>query len=107
MIDIGIKINGYVGGRKDSSEVDRAARKIVQFPHSLGHGLGRKVHDRPKINPKSKDIIKPGDIITIEPGCYFKNRFGIRIEDSVLKTKTGFRLLTKFPKDLKSVMISQ
>ena len=89
------------GGKLSASEVDAAARKIVLFPHALGHGLGKIIHDRPKINPKSKDMIKPGDIFTIEPGRYFKNRFGIRIEDSVLKTKSGFRLLTKFPKSIK------
>lgn len=91
------------GGRQDSSEVDAAARKIVQFPHALGHGLGRRVHSRPKIKPNSRDVIKPGDIFTLEPGCYFKNRFGIRLEDTVLKTQTGYRLLTLFPKDLDKV----
>lgn len=91
------------GGKLSASEVDAAARKFFPIPHSVGHGLGKKIHDRPKINPKSKDTIKPGDIITIEPGRYFKNRFGIRIEDSVLKTKTGFRLLTHFSKTLDEI----
>ncbi len=88
------------GGRMDSSEVDAAARKFFPIPHSVGHGLGKIIHARPKINPKSQDIIKPGDIFTIEPGRYFPGRFGVRIEDTVLKTKTGFWLLTKFPKKL-------
>lgn len=88
-----------IGSSKvNASEVDQAARKIVTFPHALGHGLGKKIHDNPKINPKSKFLIKPGDIITIEPGRYFPGRFGVRIEDSILKTKTGYRLLTNFPK---------
>lgn len=86
------------GGKLSASKVDSAARKIVTFPHALGHGLGKIIHDRPKIKPQSKDIIKPGDIFTIEPGRYFPGRFGIRIEDTVLKTKTGYRLLTNFPK---------
>ena len=93
------------GGRMDSSEVDSIARKIVQFPHSLGHGLGKIIHDKPKINPRSKDTIKPGDIITIEPGRYFPGRFGIRIEDSVFKTATGYRLLTHFPKTPDKIII--
>lgn len=80
--------------------IDSIPRKFFPIPHSVGHGLGKMIHDRPKINPRSKDMINPGDIITIEPGRYFPGRFGIRIEDSVLKTKTGYRLLTKFPKIL-------
>ncbi|MDZ4229165.1 MAG: M24 family metallopeptidase [Patescibacteria group bacterium] len=92
------------GGKLDASAVDAVARKIIQFPHSLGHGLGKKIHGRPKIGPKSKDIIKPDDVITIEPGYYLKNRFGIRIEDTLLKTATGYRPLTKFPKSLQSLL---
>lgn len=82
----------------EAAIVDAAARKFFPIPHSVGHGLGKKIHDRPKINPQSKDVIKPGDIITIEPGRYFPGRFGVRIEDTVLKTKSGYRLLTKYPK---------
>lgn len=78
--------------------IDAIPRKYFPIPHSVGHGLGRKIHDRPKINPQSKDVIKPSDIFTVEPGRYFPGRFGVRIEDTVLKTKTGYRLLTKFPK---------
>jgi len=70
------------------------------FIHSLGHGVGKKVHQSPKISPKSKAILKIGDVITIEPGLYFKNRFGIRIEDTVLVEKDGIEILTKFPKKL-------
>jgi Xaa-Pro aminopeptidase len=88
-----------------AKDVDATARKSFSIPHSVGHGLGKIIHDSPKINPVSKDLIKPGDIFTIEPGRYFKNRFGIRIEDSILKTKSGYKTLTKFPKDLKSVII--
>lgn len=95
------------GGKLAASELDAIARKIVQFPHALGHGLGKIIHDRPKINPRSKDTIKPGDIFTIEPGRYLPGRFGIRIEDTILKTKTGFRLLTHFPKNLKSACFAQ
>jgi Xaa-Pro aminopeptidase len=86
------------------------------FIHGLGHGIGKWIHQHPKISPKSNATIKPGDVITIEPGLYFstkgrsasggKNRFGIRIEDTVVKTKNGFTYLTHFPKDLKSVTIS-
>lgn len=91
------------GGQTNSSEVDLAARKYFPIPHSIGHGLGKKIHDNPKINPQSKGMIKPNDIITVEPGRYFPGRFGIRIEDSVLKTAASYRLLTKFPKTLDKI----
>jgi Xaa-Pro aminopeptidase len=81
-----------------AKDVDAQARQFFPIPHAVGHGLGKVIHDRPKINPKSKDTIKSGDIITLEPGRYFFGRFGVRIEDTVLKTKSGYRLLTKFPK---------
>jgi len=81
-----------------AKQIDSIPRKYFPIPHSVGHGLGKIIHVRPKINPNSQDMIKPGDIFTLEPGRYFPGRFGIRIEDTLLKTKTGFRLLTKFPR---------
>ena len=76
------------------------------FIHGLGHGIGRWIPQSPHLSPKAKhQLVKPGDVITIEPGLYFKNRFGIRIEDTVVKTKSGYKYLTHFPKDLKSVTI--
>lgn len=56
------------------------------FEHSLGHGIGKKIHQRPWISFRSKDVAKEGDVITLEPGIYTK-QFGIRIEDTVLVGK--------------------
>ena len=78
-------------------DIDKAARELIDkkgwgkfFGHGLGHGVGLSVHEPPFINPKSTDILKEGMVITIEPAIYFKNRFGIRIEDMVLvKSKKG------------------
>lgn len=87
-------------------ELDLYARKSLgkilrkKFKHALGHGVGSKVHQSPKISPKSKNFAKIGDIITIEPGIYFKKRYGIRIEDTVLVKKDGVLALTKSPKKL-------
>jgi len=56
------------------------------FIHSLGHGVGKKIHENPRINTISRDKIKKNDVITIEPGIYFKNNkkeIGIRIEDTI------------------------
>lgn len=86
------------------ADLDAYARKLLHpytkfFVHSLGHGLGKKIHQKPKISPRSKDQIKSGDIITIEPGLYHKNHFGIRIEDTVYIGKKT-QILTQSPRKL-------
>lgn len=68
--------------------------------HSLGHGLGIEVHEMPYVSTNSKDFLKEGMIITIEPGEYFEGKYGIRIEDDVLVTSKGCKVLSKFPKKL-------
>ncbi len=71
------------------------------FPHALGHGIGSKVHKKPRISFKSNEIIKEG-IIAIEPGIYIKHRnedFGIRIEDTLYLGKS-IEILTKSSKNL-------
>jgi len=70
------------------------------FIHTLGHGLGKKVHTAPKIGPKSRASLKADKVITIEPGIYLKGKFGVRIEDSILLKANGVKILTKFPKKL-------
>jgi len=81
-----------------AAKIDKAVRKEFKrfgmekyFTHSTGHGIGRKVHEDPRISIKSPERLKSGQIITIEPGLYFKNKFGIRIEDMVLVKKEGMR----------------
>lgn len=71
-----------------------------KFVHGLGHGLGKHIHVQPFMKKKSQDVLKEGDIVTVEPGIYFKNRFGIRIEDDFLITKNGSKLLSKSTKKL-------
>ena len=69
------------------------------FIHSLGHGVGLEVHEEPRLSNKLKDnediILKEGMVVTIEPGLYLKNKFGIRIEDLYLVKKNGFERLSK------------
>ena len=67
-----------------------------KFPYALGHGIGKKIHQKPIIKPRSKNIFKVGDIFTLEPGLHGKN-VGIRIEDMYIVTKKGIKKLTKFP----------
>lgn len=52
-----------------------------QICHGLGHGVGAEVHEEPRVNATSKDTLSVGDVITIEPGIYFPNKYGVRIED--------------------------
>jgi len=70
------------------------------FTHGLGHGIGIDIHELPNLTEKSKDILKRGMAFTIEPGIYFKNRLGIRIEDDILLVEKGIEILTKAKKEL-------
>ncbi|MAG38489.1 hypothetical protein CMO90_00195 [Candidatus Woesearchaeota archaeon] len=89
------------GLKTKSLEVN--ARKMFEdkekyFIHSLGHGLGMDVHEAPSISLKSKDELKEGMVITIEPGLYHNQ--GIRIEDDILITKKSHKKLSRFPREL-------
>lgn len=89
------------------SELDRVARTIVehagygpQFGHSLGHGVGLNVHEQPRISSKSEHILKPGMVVTIEPGIYLPGWGGVRIENLVVIHQNGCENLTTAPKQL-------
>ncbi len=82
-------IDNFKVGMK-ASEVDALARNITKlsgydFEHAVGHGVGKEVHEKPIISYKNElDVIEDGMVITIEPGIYIENEFGIRIEDTCL-----------------------
>lgn len=87
-------------------DLDRVARAIITeagygeyFPHRLGHGLGINVHEYPSISHTSDEILKEGMVYTIEPGIYVPTIGGVRIEDDVLITRSGFETLTRFSKE--------
>ena len=93
-----------------AGEVDRAARKVLKkhgleraFVHATGHGLGLEIHEPPRIGQKEKGKLEAGMVVTIEPGAYVAGLGGIRIEDTVLVTKTGSDVLTPTPKELVSL----
>ncbi len=73
--------------------------RMQGFFHGTGHGLGLEIHEPPRISA-GKDILKAGQIVTVEPGLYYEDAGGIRIEDDVLVTKTGCVNLAKAPKVL-------
>ncbi|HZD47902.1 MAG TPA: aminopeptidase P family protein, partial [Silvibacterium sp.] len=82
-------------------EVDEAARSTLRkagldtyFTHSTGHGVGLEIHESPRIATGQTQELKPGMVVTIEPGIYIPGKFGIRIEDMVAVTDRGGRVLT-------------
>lgn len=71
-----------------------------KFIHGLGHGIGLKIHELPSLSSFSKEKIREGQVFTVEPGVYFKNKLGIRIEDDVVIVGGKAKLLTKTTKKL-------
>ncbi|NTV47617.1 MAG: M24 family metallopeptidase, partial [Chlorobiales bacterium] len=74
-----------------------------EFGHSLGHGVGLEVHEKPTVGKRGETKIPVGSVITIEPGVYLPGKFGVRIEDMVLMTETGAIPFQKSPKHLVEV----
>lgn len=88
-------------------DVDAAARTQIDkagyegcFGHGLGHSVGVEIHESPCFNTRCETILRPGMLLTVEPGIYLENRFGVRIEDMVYITEEGFENLTHSPKKL-------
>ena len=86
-------------------ELDAVARGVIKkagygkyFGHSLGHGVGYEIHEAPSASPLSDVVLKPGMLVTIEPGIYLAGKLGVRIEDLVLITETGCRVLSSSAK---------
>jgi Xaa-Pro aminopeptidase len=76
---------------KSCSEVSIKSREVLKdaglesyLTHGIGHGVGIEIHEMPSISNKSKEILQEGDVVTVEPGIYFPNKYGIRIEDTIL-----------------------
>jgi len=87
--------------------VDAAARGVLaaqdldqHFVHSTGHGLGLEVHEDPRVAKGQKQILEPGNVVTIEPGVYVPGVGGIRIEDDVAVHEGSTEVLTRTPRDL-------
>lgn len=89
------------------SEADKAARDIIKnagygdyFGHGTGHGVGIEIHELPNLSPRSEAKLEIGNIVTVEPGIYIPDKFGVRIEDMALITEDGFENLTNTRKEL-------
>lgn len=88
-------------------DVDAIAREYISqkgygdyFGHGLGHGVGLDVHEKPVVSFRSDDVVVEGMVFTIEPGIYIPGWGGVRIEDLLVATAGGCRLLSRVPKDL-------
>lgn len=88
-------------------DVDRASRQIIEdagygeyYIHGTGHGVGTLVHEPPTLNTKSDEILQENQAVTVEPGIYLPEKFGVRIEDLAIVTSFGIINCTKSKKEL-------
>ncbi|MBR6223529.1 MAG: aminopeptidase P family protein [Lachnospiraceae bacterium] len=88
-------------------DIDKVARDYIYeagyegcFGHGLGHSVGLFIHEEPRFSPTCDEIIRPGMVITVEPGIYISGKYGVRIEDLVVITEDGYRNLAHSEKEL-------
>ena len=91
-----------------ASTVDKKARRVLRqfgldkaFTHSTGHGVGLEIHEPPRLGPAEDTRLSSGMVITIEPGVYVDGVGGVRVEDIVVVTPTGCKVLTKTPREFR------
>lgn len=89
-----------------ASEVDAACRRVLaaaglesELTHGVGHGVGLQIHEAPWVNARSQDVLRPGDVVTVEPGAYRVGFGGARVEELLLVTDTGHLVLSNSPKE--------
>lgn len=92
---------------KTGQEIDSLARKVIEeagygdnFGHGLGHGVGLAVHEEPRLSVAVTEELRPGMVVTVEPGIYIPGFAGVRIEDLVVVRESGITNLTSSPKEL-------
>ncbi len=92
---------------KRGKEVDLVARNIIKdagygemFTHSLGHGVGIKIHEKPNLSPNAEIILEKNNVVTIEPGIYIDGKFGVRIENTLVVGENTSKSLQKAGKEL-------
>ena len=85
---------------REGYRTSRRRGRIQGFFHGTGHGLGLEIHEPPRVGPTSADVLKPGHVVTVEPGLYYPELGGVRLEDVALVTRARPRNLTHFEKEL-------
>lgn len=101
-----------IGPGKTCAEMDEIGRSIIkragygeQFGHSLGHSIGLAVHEKPVMRASDDTVLQPGMVITVEPGIYIPGFGGVRIEDFIVITDSGYENLTHSTKDFISIPV--
>ena len=107
VLDAQLKAISFLRAGRTGKEVDAVARDLIEaagfgdsFGHGLGHSVGLEIHEMPSCSPSCSEVLEAGTIMTVEPGIYLEDRFGVRIEDMVLITENGCRNLTASEKRL-------
>ncbi|MCD2136907.1 M24 family metallopeptidase [Salinicoccus halitifaciens] len=107
VLEAQLKALDHVKAGMTGAEADKVARDVItehgygeNFGHSLGHGFGLEVHERPALAKSSDTVLEENMCVTIEPGIYVEDLGGVRIEDDCLVTGTGLEKLTYSSKEL-------
>ncbi|MBI4542208.1 MAG: M24 family metallopeptidase [Gemmatimonadetes bacterium] len=92
---------------KQPEELDRAARGVIRaagygerFTHRLGHGMGMDGHEAPHLVEGNRLALEPGMVVTVEPGIYLPDQWGVRIEDDCVVTADGLEVMSRRPATL-------
>jgi Xaa-Pro aminopeptidase len=90
-----------------SDQLDKVARDVIDaagfgeyFGHALGHGVGLKIHEQPRVSSHTHVLLETGSVVTIEPGVYIPGFGGVRIEDMVVLSDKKADIITSTPKEL-------
>lgn len=93
-----------------TSDIDKAARDVITkegygkaFGHNAGHGVGLDIHEAPRLSAQDETVVQEGMVFTVEPGIYLPDWGGVRIEDTVVATANGCKILTPYDKELREL----
>ena len=101
-----VALNALEHNERSGKVLDELSQSILKkhnlpaYPHSLGHALGLDIHESPRLSRTQDSSLKPNMVITIEPGVYIENSYGVRIEDTVLIGEDSIEILTQSPKEI-------